>query len=130
MADVMEPDHPGMHTTDTIDVDLVISGEVWLELDDSGKELGRWTLPAVRTQGIAFTGDDLYSVTSTWDHDTDTTVWHLNRLNRKTGQWVQILTKELADASARQSFGILMDADDETLVLAREDGRILEWMKP
>jgi len=29
-----EPDHPGMHTSDTIDFEYVISGEVWLELDD------------------------------------------------------------------------------------------------
>ena len=34
----MEKDHPGMHTTDTIDFEYVISGEVWLELDD-GKEV-------------------------------------------------------------------------------------------
>jgi mannose-6-phosphate isomerase-like protein (cupin superfamily) len=34
MADVMEPDNPGMHTTATVDVELVISGEIWLELDD------------------------------------------------------------------------------------------------
>jgi mannose-6-phosphate isomerase-like protein (cupin superfamily) len=34
LAEVMEPDHPGMHTTDTVDLDLVVSGEVWLELDD------------------------------------------------------------------------------------------------
>ncbi len=34
----MEPDHPGMHTTDTVDLDLVVSGEVWLELDD-GEEV-------------------------------------------------------------------------------------------
>ncbi len=33
-----EPDHPGMHTTDTIDFEYVISGEVWLELDD-GEEV-------------------------------------------------------------------------------------------
>jgi hypothetical protein len=33
-----EPDQPGMHTTDTVDLDVVISGEVWLELDD-GAEL-------------------------------------------------------------------------------------------
>lgn len=33
----MEPDHPGMHTTQTIDVELVISGEVWLELDDGAE---------------------------------------------------------------------------------------------
>jgi mannose-6-phosphate isomerase-like protein (cupin superfamily) len=31
---VLEMDHPGMHTTDTIDFEYVISGEVWLELDD------------------------------------------------------------------------------------------------
>jgi quercetin dioxygenase-like cupin family protein len=37
MADVMEPDHPGMHTTDTIDFDLVVAGEVWLELDDGAE---------------------------------------------------------------------------------------------
>ncbi len=30
----MEPDHPGMHTTDTIDYEYVVSGEVVLELDD------------------------------------------------------------------------------------------------
>ena len=34
----MEPDNPGMHTTDTVDFDVVVSGEIWLELDD-GKEV-------------------------------------------------------------------------------------------
>jgi hypothetical protein len=34
MTEVMEPDHPGMHTTDTVDLDLIFSGDVWLELDD------------------------------------------------------------------------------------------------
>jgi len=29
-----EPENPGMHTSDTVDLDYVISGEVWLELDD------------------------------------------------------------------------------------------------
>jgi mannose-6-phosphate isomerase-like protein (cupin superfamily) len=37
MTEVMEPDHPGMHTTDTVDLDLVFSGEVWLELDDGAE---------------------------------------------------------------------------------------------
>lgn len=37
MAEVMEPEHPGMHTTDTIDFDLVVDGEVWLELDDGAE---------------------------------------------------------------------------------------------
>jgi hypothetical protein len=30
----LEPDDPSMHTTDTIDLEYVISGEVWLELDN------------------------------------------------------------------------------------------------
>ncbi|HJN51494.1 MAG: cupin domain-containing protein [Pseudomonadales bacterium] len=34
----MESANPGMHTTDTIDFEYVISGEVWLELDD-GEEV-------------------------------------------------------------------------------------------
>jgi mannose-6-phosphate isomerase-like protein (cupin superfamily) len=38
LAEVLEPDHPGMHITDTVDLDLVVSGEIWLELDD-GQEV-------------------------------------------------------------------------------------------
>jgi mannose-6-phosphate isomerase-like protein (cupin superfamily) len=34
LAEVLERGHPGMHTTDTVDFDIVISGEVWLELDE------------------------------------------------------------------------------------------------
>jgi quercetin dioxygenase-like cupin family protein len=34
LLDAMEPGHPGMHTTDTVDIDYIVSGEVWLELDD------------------------------------------------------------------------------------------------
>jgi mannose-6-phosphate isomerase-like protein (cupin superfamily) len=34
MAAHMEPDHPGMHTTDTVDFEIVLSGEITLELDD------------------------------------------------------------------------------------------------
>jgi quercetin dioxygenase-like cupin family protein len=37
LLDAMEPDHPGMHTTDTIDFDIVLSGDVWLELDDGAE---------------------------------------------------------------------------------------------
>jgi len=33
MAEVLEPMNPGMHTTDTVDFDVVLSGEVFLELD-------------------------------------------------------------------------------------------------
>ncbi len=36
-AAVMEKEHPGMHTTDTIDYGIVISGEIWLELDDGAE---------------------------------------------------------------------------------------------
>lgn len=35
----MEPDNPGMHTTDSIDYGVVISGEVYLELDDGAEVL-------------------------------------------------------------------------------------------
>jgi len=30
----MERTSPGMHTTDTVDFEYILSGEVWLELDD------------------------------------------------------------------------------------------------
>ena len=35
----LEPDYPGMHTTDTVDFDVVVSGEVVLELDDGAEVL-------------------------------------------------------------------------------------------
>jgi uncharacterized cupin superfamily protein len=38
LASYMEPDAPGMHTTATIDFEVVLDGEVWLELD-GGKEV-------------------------------------------------------------------------------------------
>lgn len=34
LAELFERDHPGMHTTDSIDYDIVLNGEIWLELDD------------------------------------------------------------------------------------------------
>jgi len=34
LASHMEPNHPGMHTTDTIYFEYIVSGEVWLELDE------------------------------------------------------------------------------------------------
>ena len=37
LAGHLEPDHPGMHTTATIDYGVVVSGEVDLELDDGAK---------------------------------------------------------------------------------------------
>jgi mannose-6-phosphate isomerase-like protein (cupin superfamily) len=39
MLEVLEPTHPGMHTTDTVDYDVVVSGEVYLELDDGVETL-------------------------------------------------------------------------------------------
>jgi mannose-6-phosphate isomerase-like protein (cupin superfamily) len=39
MIEVLEPDHPGMHTTDTVDFDVVVAGEVYLELDDGAEVL-------------------------------------------------------------------------------------------
>ncbi len=34
LAEKFEPDNPGMHTTDSIDYDVVLEGEIVLELDD------------------------------------------------------------------------------------------------
>ncbi len=39
MMDVLELDRPGMHTTDTVDFDVVVFGEVILELDDGAEVL-------------------------------------------------------------------------------------------
>ena len=42
LAETFEPDHPGMHTTDSIDYDIVLDGEIVLELDDGQQvKLGR-----------------------------------------------------------------------------------------
>lgn len=37
LAELFEPDAPGMHTTDTVDYDIVLDGEIWLELDDGAE---------------------------------------------------------------------------------------------
>jgi hypothetical protein len=34
LTDVMEPDEPGMHTSDTVDLEIVVSGQITLELDN------------------------------------------------------------------------------------------------
>jgi len=34
LAERLEAEDPAMHTTDTVDYGVVISGEIWLELDD------------------------------------------------------------------------------------------------
>jgi len=38
LAESFEIDHPGMHTTDSVDYDVVLEGEIVLELDD-GREV-------------------------------------------------------------------------------------------
>jgi mannose-6-phosphate isomerase-like protein (cupin superfamily) len=35
MAETLDPENPGMHTTDTVDFGVVLSGSVWLELNES-----------------------------------------------------------------------------------------------
>jgi hypothetical protein len=39
LIDAFEPDGAGMHRTDTIDYDIVLDGEIWLELDDGAQTL-------------------------------------------------------------------------------------------
>jgi len=43
LAGTFEPDCPGMHRTDTMDYAIVLSGEVWLEVDDGNETLLRPT---------------------------------------------------------------------------------------
>lgn len=38
LAQTFEMDNPGMHTTNSVDYDMVLDGEIWLELDD-GREV-------------------------------------------------------------------------------------------
>jgi mannose-6-phosphate isomerase-like protein (cupin superfamily) len=37
LAQAMEPENPGMHTTDTVDYNIIMSGNLWLELDDGAE---------------------------------------------------------------------------------------------
>jgi mannose-6-phosphate isomerase-like protein (cupin superfamily) len=37
LAERFEAGNPGMHTTDTLDYDIVLDGEIWLELDDGAE---------------------------------------------------------------------------------------------
>ena len=41
LMDLMDPDEPGMHTTDTIDLGIVVSGELALELDNAARTVLR-----------------------------------------------------------------------------------------
>jgi len=49
MAEHLEPEHPGMHTTATVDYGIVLSGEPILELDDGVKLTLRPGTPTSRT---------------------------------------------------------------------------------
>ncbi|KOF13882.1 cupin [Ensifer adhaerens] len=37
LAELFEREAPGMHTTDTVDYDVVLEGDIWLELDDGAE---------------------------------------------------------------------------------------------
>jgi hypothetical protein len=37
LAELFECEAPGMHTTDTVDYDIVLEGEIWRELDDGAE---------------------------------------------------------------------------------------------
>ena len=34
LAELFETENPGMHTTEPVDYDIVLEGEIWLELDN------------------------------------------------------------------------------------------------
>lgn len=39
LAEAHEPDGSGMHKTNTVDYGIVLSGQIWLELDDGAKKI-------------------------------------------------------------------------------------------
>lgn len=39
LAETLDPSQPGMHTTDTVDFDVVLSGELYLQVDDGAEVL-------------------------------------------------------------------------------------------
>jgi mannose-6-phosphate isomerase-like protein (cupin superfamily) len=41
LAERFEAEHPGMHQTDTIDYDIVLDGEIWVEFDEGEVQLQR-----------------------------------------------------------------------------------------
>jgi hypothetical protein len=41
LADTLDPDNPGFHTTPTVDYTVVLEGEVWLALSDGSETLAR-----------------------------------------------------------------------------------------
>ncbi|MBS1873502.1 MAG: hypothetical protein JSU00_09815 [Acidobacteria bacterium] len=100
---------------------------VWLELDSSGAELGRWTLPRLHEQGSAFAGGELYQIAVQRD-----SAWALNRLDRAANAWKRIESAENPWLDPDNDFGLLMDADGDQLVVADNSGpRLrLKWVKP
>lgn len=97
---------------------------VWLELDRSGKELGRWTLPKEHTNGLAFAGGELYS--AIWRNPAqDTWISHLVKLDRTTGRWQSLATRD-----NREGWGIVMDAEGDSIILTEDHGKSYEWLKP
>lgn len=41
LVETLDPDNPVMHSSDTVDFNFVVSGEIWLELDDGTETLLR-----------------------------------------------------------------------------------------
>lgn len=113
---------------------LMMSGQnsqrlVWLELDTSGKELGRWTLPPGHTSGMAFTRDAVYAVNTTSDRDHRTSVWELDTLDKATSTWKPVSKVEYSWDHPCDC-GILMTADGDDLIFAKTGGSTLEWIRP
>jgi hypothetical protein len=54
VAELLEPDNPGMHTTDSVDYVIVLDGDLWLELDNGQlTRLGPETQSCKTAHGIA-----------------------------------------------------------------------------
>jgi hypothetical protein len=113
---------------------LLMSGQtseklVWLELDSSGAETGRWTLPSTHTDGVAFSPRGLYAVTRTLNEEQRSTVWALNQLDKTTSAWKPVAKAEYS-WDQKTDYGNQLGADGDQLVLEKDMGATLEWVKP
>lgn len=113
---------------------LMYSGKVgdhyvWVELDSSGAELGRWSLSPGHKDGFAFTPDGLYTVINSWNNEQGRGNWQLAILDKPSSTWRPISTINYTRENICHC-GILMDADGNQLVFAKEAGAIIEWVKP
>ncbi len=113
---------------------LLYSGKVgdhhvWVELDATGAEIGRWNLPGGHKEGYALTTTGFYTVIRSWDNEQGLGNWQLSVFDKLSSTWRAVSTVGYTRGHTCDC-GLLMDADGDQLVLAKKNGTTLEWVKP